>query len=134
MTSEKMFQNYFIKTCNHAYRTSLTSGSGFPDCIVMGKDGYARFVELKELKLGKKGDKKLGSTFQLTQPSWYVKFLVNKGKNLFVAFQIDKAYGLLKVTKDFAMSVDALYYSDMKKMDEYQEFDKIKDLVKELEG
>lgn len=140
MTAEKTFQNYFIKTCNHAYRTSLTSGSGFTDTLVIGIDGYARFVELKILVLGKKGDKKLGSTFQLTQPAWYLSFLTGKGsrphrgKNLFVAFQIGTKYGLLKVTKDFVMSVDALYYSDMKKMEEYKEFSSIKELVKEIEG
>lgn len=134
MSSEKQFQDHFMKNCNHAYRTALTSGSGFPDCVVIGRDGYARFVELKILVLGKRGDKKLGNTFQLTQPAWFVKFLANKGKNLFVAFQIDKTYGLLRVTKDFAMSVDALYYSDMKKMDEYTEYPHVKDMIKELES
>ena len=134
MTTEKVFQNYFLKHCTLGYRTSLSSGSGFPDCIVMGRDGYARFVELKELKLGKRGDKKLGNTFQLTQPSWYLKFLVNKGKNLFVAFQIDKTYGLLRVTRDFVMGIDALYYSDMVKSEHYKEFTSVKELIKELEG
>jgi len=134
MTSEKTFQSYFLKHCHHAYRTSLTSGSGFPDCVVMGRDGYARFVELKVLTLGARGDKKLGGTFQLTQPAWFLKFLVGKGKNLFVAFQIDKTYGLLKVTKEFVMNIDVLKYKEMIRYYDYKEFTCIKDLIKELEA
>jgi len=132
-TSEKVFQSHFLKHCDHAYRTSLTSGSGFPDSIVINKKGEVNFVELKILELGKRGDKKLGATFQLTQPAWYLRFLVAGGKRLFVAWQIEKRYGLLRITKDFVMNVDVLKYSDLLKMEEYKEYPNVRELIKEFE-
>ena len=128
-TSEKSFQAYFMKTVPHGYRTSLVNGSGFPDLIMFhGPNNYS-LIELKMLLVGPSGNKKLKSLFKQSQGPWYYNYLSKGGDRLFVCFQLNKGYGLLKVTKAFVHALDHIKYQEMKEMDTYREFSTLKELI-----
>lgn len=138
MSDEKSFQSYFLSKSN-AYRTSLTNGSGFPDCIACCKDGLrVNFVELKVLRVGVSGDKKLRGLFEDTQIPWYAEHVIKKGcKNLYVLFSLNKGYGLLKVNKHFIMDINDLYYSVIKRASntyQYKEYKFLKEVIRILEA
>lgn len=139
---EKAFQNYFMKLAKplNYYRTSLTSGGGFPD--VLGIHGeYHSFVELKDMILGKTKDHLLKQFFEPSQPPWYMDYFFNGGKRLFVAWRIrsnqesGKWYGLLRLTPELVLSIvkNELKYSHIKYTDDYEEFDTCIDMIREIE-
>lgn len=125
--SEKSLQQYFMKTIPHGYRTSLTTGGGFPDVLLIHGDRHS-LVELKVIELGKRGDKKLKGLFKPTQPPWYANYLVKGGTRLFVVFQIGKRYGILHVGMLFVRELDDLMYSDLKRF-HYTEHNILKELI-----
>ena len=127
--SEKSYQAYFMKLIPHGYRTSLTSGSGFPDLIMFHEDCGYSLVELKLLLVGPSGNKKLKNTFQLSQPSWYTVYIHKGGDRLFIAFKLNKGFGLLKVTKDFLNNLNTLTYKDMLHLKSYTEYPHLKQLI-----
>jgi len=129
MSTEKAFQTYFMKTVPHVYRTSLVSGGGFPDCLIIHENKYS-MVELKVLHLGKNGDKKLKSLFKPTQPPWYMNYLSKGGERLFIVFKADTVYGLIHVNKDFVREIDTIHYSDLWRFN-YKEFKTLKGLIDE---
>ena len=131
--SEKSFQNYFMKIAPHAYRTSLTSGSGFPDLIMIHENDTVSLVELKLLQVGPSGDKKLKSLFKVSQTPWYRNFIFKGGRRVFVAFKLNSGYGLLRVTVEFIANWGTIKYSQMKQMGCYDEFDNLRSLIKALE-
>lgn len=127
MSSEKALQSYFMKTIPHGYRISLTTGGGFPDILLIHGPLHS-LVELKVIKLGKKGDKKLKGLFKTTQPPWYANYLSKGGTRLFVVFQIGKRYGILHVDMAFVRELDDLMYSDLHRF-HYTEHDTLKELI-----
>ena len=131
--SEKSFQSYFMKLAKHAYRTSLTTGSGFPDVIVVHENDTVSFVELKMLLVGPSGDKRLKSLFKPSQPPWYRNFIFKGGRKVFVAFKLNNGYGLLRVTVEFIANIDTIKYSQMKKMGTYSEYTTLKELLENME-
>ena len=135
--NEKSFQNYFMKIAKplNYYRTSLATGSGYPDVTGFHK-GRHSLVELKDLELGKRGNKKLRQCFELSQPPWYMTYLRQGGTRLFVAFRIRDAedrkwYGLLRMTTCTVRMLAANEYSyrDMRESPNYKEFTSCKDMI-----
>ena len=140
---EKSFQTYFMTLAEplNYYRTSLTSGSGYPDVTGFHGDKHS-LVELKDIVLGKKGDRLLKQFFEITQPPWYLDYLQKGGTRLFVAWRIrdtreKKWYGLLHLNKDLVMRLarNELRYSHLKKycLGYYQEYSTCIDMVKDIE-
>ena len=139
--SERAFQAYFMQIAKpmNYHRIALLSGSGFPD--VEGFHG-ARYslVELKDLILGKRGDRKLRGLFEASQPPWYIQFFKAGGSRLFIAFRIrdfdesNRRYGLWKPTWDEVMQLGELSYSYLKSAaSEYQEFPHCKTMIETIE-
>lgn len=126
---EKAFQAYFMKKIPHGYRTSLTSGGGFPDVLLIDEDKYS-LAELKILDLTKAGDKKLSALFRDSQYPWYWNYLAKGGTRLFIVFKLENGYGVLKVTKEFLMEFDVVKYSDLSQFG-YKEYDRLGDLIDE---
>ena len=112
MTTEKNFQAYFMTQVPHGYRTSLISGGGFPDSLLIHGNQHS-FVELKVLYVGKSGDKKLKSSFKPTQPPWYAEYLTKGGKRLFVLFRLNEGYGLLHVDMGFVRAIPEVTYKGL---------------------
>lgn len=131
--SEKSFQSYFMRQVHHGYRTALISGGGFPDVLLIHGDRHS-LVELKLLKLGKSGDKKLSSLFQKTQAPWYAEYLHKGGQRLFVVFRLEKSYGILRVTPEFVRAMGVVRYRELKDRYDYKEFDTLKELISESFG
>jgi hypothetical protein len=137
--NEKSFQNYFMKIAKplNYYRTSLTSGSGYPDVTGFHGDRYS-LVELKHIVLGKRGNKKLSSIFQDTQPPWYLNYFANGGTRLFVAWKVEdfdgsnKRYGLWKLTKHDVLTLDVIHYQDLATYKQYREFSSCKEMVESI--
>lgn len=140
MPKERSFQNYFMsiaKPLNY-YRTSLTSGSGYPDITAFHGERHS-LIELKDIVLGKRGDKKLAGVFQPSQIPWYLNYFACGGCRLFVAFRItnadatNKRYGLWKLTKDDVLAIDEYYYSKLLEIDSYREYKTLKELIEDIE-
>lgn len=127
MTSEKSFQAYFMKQVPHGYRTSLTTGGGFPDVLLIHADQHS-LVELKILPIGPSGDRKLKSLFKKTQPPWYLNYLHKGGTQLYILFKLEKKYGLLHVDPLFVRVIDEVRYSNLPEYD-YMEYDNLKELI-----
>lgn len=130
MTSEKNFQAYFVGQVPHCYRTALTTGGGFPDCLVVQGEKHS-LVELKILEIGPSGNKKLKGLFKKAQPPWYWQYLSNGGKRLFVVFRLNDGYGVLRVDHVFLRALDTLTYKDMQENCWYFEYSNLKDLIHE---
>ena len=140
---EKSFQNYFTKLAKplNYHRTSLSNGSGFPDITGFHGDRHS-LVELKDLVLGKRGDRLLKQDFEPSQPPWYADYLKKGGTRLFVAFRIrewdesGKRYGLLKMTTPVLMKLinNELKYTDLNCDDTYHEYVHCKDMIEEIEN
>jgi len=138
--NEKSFQNYFMKIAKplNFYRTSLSTGSGFPDTLGIHGSRHS-FVELKDLILGKKGERKLRQYFEDSQPPWYIEYFRRGGKRLFVAMRIrneeKKWYGLIQLTPELVMKLVAndLKYTDLKESCHYKEYHSCKDMVEHIE-
>lgn len=131
MTSEKSFQSYLLKQVPHGYRTALTTGGGFPDCLLIHGDRHS-LVELKVLEIGPSGNKKLSGLFKKTQPPWYWQYLAKGGTRLFVVFRIGgthDAYGILQVSYDFLRGLDTMTYLNMKNCPTYREYENLKELI-----
>lgn len=141
MANEKSFQTYFIhigKPLNY-HRIALINGNGFPD--IVGFHGAKHsLVELKDLVLGVKGNKKIRPLFKDSQPPWYIRYFQDGGNRLFVSTRItnhdggDRRYGLWQLTKQIVLDMDDLYYSDLRKMDTYKEYHACKDMVEDIEN
>ena len=140
--NEKSFQNYFMKIAKpmNYHRTSLTNGGGYPD--ITGFHGSKHsLVELKDLVLGKKGERKLRQYFEDSQPPWYIEYFRRGGKRLFVAFRIrnseesSKWYGLLQMTPDLVkrLAANELRYSDIMNHYQYREYRQCTEMIKEIE-
>lgn len=130
MTSEKNFQSYVLKQVPHGYRTALTTGGGFPDCLLIHGDRHS-LVELKILDIGPSGNKKLSGLFKKTQPPWYWGYLSKGGTRLYVVFRIGghhDAYGLLHVNHDFLRRLSDLKYLDLGRP-HYREYSNLKELI-----
>jgi hypothetical protein len=138
--NEKQFQNYFMKIAKplNFYRTSLVNGSGFPDVVGFHGERYS-LVELKDLELGKRGNKKLKQCFQPTQPPWYMDYFARGGKRLFVAWRVrhedKKWYGLwhLQEPEVKALIRNELYFSDLNDNPFYTHYDNCKQMIEEIE-
>jgi hypothetical protein len=130
MTSEKSFQSYFMKQVKHGYRTEVIGNPGFPDCLIINGSEHS-FVELKLLKIGPSGDRKLRSLFKTTQAPWYARYLTSGGERLFVVFRKEKGYGILHVTLDFVKAMELIRYREMKERFPYKEYDNLKELINE---
>ena len=128
--SEKSFQNYLMKLLPHGYRTSLVNGGGFPDILAIKRNKHF-FIELKVMKLGVTGNKKLKSLFKPSQNPWYFQYLKKGGDSLYVMFQLENTYGLLKVNETFCRNINTVKYLDL--IDgpdyDYTEYSKLKELV-----
>lgn len=137
---EKQFQSYFMKIAKplNYHRTSLSSGGGFPDIVGFHGEKHS-LVELKDLVLGKRGDRKLSGCFEDSQPPWYINYFKNGGSRLFVAFRIrdydetNKRYGLWQLTKQTVLDLDTLKYSDLKEKWKYTEYEMCKEMIEAIE-
>lgn len=139
--AEKNFQNYFMKIAKplNYYRTSLVNGSGFPDVIGFHGNRYS-LVELKDIELGKRGDRKLKQLFQPTQPPWYSEYLAKGGNSLFVAWRVrdwdgsNKRYGLWVLGKSAVAHLinNDITYRDLVRF-AYWEFKTCKKMIEEIE-
>ena len=134
--SEKNFMNYFMKTVEHGYRTSLIAGGGFPDCLLIHGERHS-LVELKLLEIGPSGDRKLKGLFKQSQPPWYMNYLAKGGYRLFVVFKTipwgkPNCYGLLHVSREFVRDIDTVKYSDLERY-YYKESPRLTDLLLVLE-
>lgn len=143
--AEKSFQAYFLKVTKdlelNYYRTSLSNGTGYPDITAFHGVRHS-VIELKDLILGKRGDKKLRQLFEDSQPPWYLDYLRKGGKRLFIAFRIrehdesGRRYGLLHVDREIVMMLmeNCLYYHSLLKNGcPYKEFKTLKELIEEIE-
>jgi len=139
--SERAFQAYFMQIAKpmNYHRISLTSGSGFPDVAGFHGSRYS-LVELKDLILGKRGDRKLRGLFEASQPPWFIQFFKAGGDRLFIAFRIrdfdesNRRYGLWKPTWAEVMDLGNLSYSYLKDVASgYQEFPICKDMIESIE-
>jgi len=141
--NEKSFQNYFMSIARplNYYRISLVNGAGFPDIVGFHGEQHS-LVELKDLILGKRGDRLLKQYFESTQPPWYLDYFERGGCRLFVAFKIrdsqdsSKWYGLLQLSKEIVLKLirNELKYSDLKNESEYEEYDTCKEMIMDIEG
>lgn len=139
---EKSFQAYFMKLAKplNYHRISLTNGSGFPDVIGFHGDRHS-LVELKDLELGVRGDRKLRQFFEDTQPPWYAEYLAEGGKRLFVSFRIRNAqgakwYGLWQIEPISlkGLIANVFTYLDMCAVPKYyQEYKTCKEMIEEIE-
>lgn len=140
MSNEKSFQSYLLSVAKgmNFHRTALTSGAGFPDITAFHGDKHS-LIELKDLVLGKRGDKKIGPMFKDSQPAWYVRYFQEGGSRLFVAFRItdhdgsNKRYGLWQLTKKDVLALDTIYYKDLLNYPLYKEFGACKEMVGEIQ-
>lgn len=133
VTSEKSFQSYFMKCLPHGYRTALTNGGGFPDCLLIHGD-FHFLVELKTLKLGKRGDKVLRGLYTPTQMPWHLNYFLKGGKSLYTLFKLEDCYGLIREDEAYCRAVlDGLKYSGLKDFD-YKEFKVLRHVIEELYG
>jgi hypothetical protein len=126
---EKKFQDYFMRTINHGYRTALANGTGFPDCLLIdGAEHY--FVELKMLDIGPSGDKMLRGSYTKLQPPWHTEYLAKGGERLYSVFKLKNSYGIVHETMSYIKAVVAgLKYLDMKENYFYYEYRTLKELV-----
>jgi hypothetical protein len=85
--------------------------------------------ELKLLPLGPSGDRKLRPLFKKTQPPWYAEYLAKNGERLYVLFRLEKAYGLLHVTKEFVRAIEVVRYRELEGRYKYTEYDNLKELL-----
>jgi hypothetical protein len=128
MTSEANFMSYFLKQVPHGYRTEVIGNPGFPDCLLIsGTEHY--FVELKILKIGPSGDRKLRSVFKKTQRPWYHQYLAKGGCRLFVVFHLGDRYGILRITQAFLDAFDVVRYRELKDRYIYKEYGILKELI-----
>lgn len=130
--SETSYQAYFLKAAQHAYRTALVTGSGFPDVIVLhGEDRYS-LVELKLLSIGPSGNRKLKSLFKKSQPPWYAEYLARGADRLFVVFRLKDVHGLLHVDMDFVRNIENIRYGDLPRY-RYREYPTVSELLEALD-
>ena len=139
--SEKQFQNYFMKIAKlyNFYRTSILNGSGYPDVTAFHGERHS-LIELKDLVLGKRGDRKLRGLFEETQPPWYIQYFLQGGKRLFVVWRVTehdgsgKRYGVWKLTKvdTIQLSRNLLYYKGLINK-QYIECSTVKKLIEIIE-
>jgi hypothetical protein len=129
VTSEKSFQQYFLRNVAHGYRTELTTGAGFPDVLLIHGSRHS-LVELKILKIGPSGNKKLKGLFKKSQPPWYWNYVSKGGTSLYVLFRLDGTYGLLGVNRHFLTDLETVTYKDLPKYC-YKEYGSLQYLIKE---
>jgi hypothetical protein len=129
VTSEKSFQQYFLRNVAHGYRTELTTGAGFPDVLLIHGSRHS-LVELKILKIGPSGNRKLSGLFKKSQLPFYMKYVHRGGERLFILFRLDNRHGLLHVDMNFLRDFETVTYTDLGKYC-YKEYDNLKDLIKE---
>ncbi len=137
MTTEKAFQKYFLKLSSPSVRIPGETSPGIPDTeVIRGVRTYR--VELKLLKIGPSGNKKISSIFKKTQRPFYMKFLHSGGQGLFVLFKVDKgckyhneqAYGLLKMHKNIARNLEEYTYQDLLHLKKvYTEYNTLKEVI-----
>lgn len=140
---EKSFQNYVMKIGRPLgfYRTSLSTGSGFPDITAFHENDRYSLIELKDLILGKRGDRLLKQFFEDSQPPWYAEYLQLGRKRLFVAFRVrnseeaSRSYALIQLNMNLVLrlSNNVLKFSDLKHEYGYEEYDKCIDMLKAVE-
>lgn len=139
--NEKGFQSYFmslVKDKNY-YRTALTNGTGYPDITADHGDLHS-FIELKDIILGKKGDRLLKQCFENSQPPWYIQHIARGGKRLFIVFRIrdwdesNRRYGLWWLTSSSAKALasNEISYSNLCNF-AFKTFRTLKDLIAALE-
>jgi len=135
MANEKSFQNYFMKIAKplNYHRIALINGTGFPD--ILGFHGAKHsLVELKDLQLGKRGDKKIRPLFKDSQPPWYAEYFKDGGSRLFVSWRVtdhdgsNKRYGLWQMRMKDVMEIDQIKYSDLENR-LYSEYPSCKDMI-----
>lgn len=124
--AEKEFQRYFMKKAGHVHRASTEAGE--PDTQIV--DGLKTYrIELKIMKVGVSGNMKIKPLFKPSQIPWYLDFISKGGKGLYVAFRLNKGYGLLEVTKDFCTHLNDIYYKHLKEHYSYTEFKTLDELL-----
>ena len=137
--NEKQFQNYFMKVAKpfNFHRTAILNGSGYPDVTAFHGERHS-LIELKDLVLGKRGDRKLIGLFEKSQTPFYVSYFQHGGKRLFVAWRVtdwngsNKRYGVWKLNMHDAMGLSGRYYKDLSSRN-YREFSNCTEMIKAIE-
>ena len=130
---KETFKNYIVASAEQGYKADLKRQATFSEILLIHGEKHS-LIDLKVFSPKRKKSHTIAAMFKDHECQWYLDYLRDGGKRLFVAFAIDDGYGFMKVTRDFIFDIEWMTYYDLQKKKDYNEFASVDKLVKGIQN